>query len=181
LQFIFALSCSEPISFGAFFSPFYRKQIGVACLLVLLMLVLAIGAIHHWASNNFYLTRIQMLFVCFLAFLLALAAFLVGLFEGEKQNPLPSYVIFHAPYLHSSLAKIVPVLLMTLTFSHICCSDKPFVGASVGYFSFLFLLAGRALTVSYITLFSFKLHIFLFVFGLSYFWLFYLIFVYIIV
>ena len=27
--------------------------------------------------------------------------------------------------------------------------DKPFVGASVGYFSFLFLLAGRALTVSY--------------------------------
>ncbi|KAE8036931.1 hypothetical protein FH972_009562 [Carpinus fangiana] len=80
--------------------------IGVAFLLVLLMLVLAIGAIHHWASNNFYLTRIQMLFVCFLAFLLALAAFLVGLFE-----------------------------------------DKPFVGASVGYFSFLFLLAGRALTV----------------------------------
>lgn len=79
------------------------------------MLVLAIGAIHHWASNNFYLTRIQMLFVCFLAFLLALAAFLVGLFEGEKHNPLLSYIIFHAPYLHSSLAKIVPVLLVTLT------------------------------------------------------------------
>jgi hypothetical protein len=129
------------------------------------MLVLAIGAIHHWASNNFYLTRIQMLFVCFLAFLLALAAFLVGLFEGEKQNPLPSYIIFHAPCLHSSLAKIVPLLLMTLTFSHICCSDKPFVGASVGYFSFLFLLAGRALTVRYTAQFSFKLHIFLFVFG----------------
>jgi hypothetical protein len=129
------------------------------------MLVLAIGAIHHWASNNFYLTRIQMLFVCFVAFLLALAAFLVGLFEGEKQNPLPSYIIFHAPCLPSSLAKIVPLLHMTLTFSYICCSDKPFVGASVGYFSFLFLLAGRALTVSYIALFSFKLHIFLFVFG----------------
>lgn len=28
-------------------------------------------------------------------------------------------------------------------------ADKPFIGASVGYFSFLFLLAGRALTVSY--------------------------------
>ncbi|KAG2675265.1 hypothetical protein I3843_13G154700 [Carya illinoinensis] len=80
--------------------------IGVAFLLVLLMIVLAIGAIHHWASNNFYLTRTQTFFVCFLAFLLALAAFLVGWFE-----------------------------------------DKPFVGASVGYFSFLFLLAGRALTV----------------------------------
>lgn len=45
-------------------------------------MVLAIGAIHHWASNNFYLSRTQMVFVCFLAFLLALAAFLVGWFEG---------------------------------------------------------------------------------------------------
>ncbi|KAA8549688.1 hypothetical protein F0562_001294 [Nyssa sinensis] len=80
--------------------------IGAAFLLVLLLIVLAIGVIHYWASNNFYLTRTQMFFVCFLAFLLALAAFLVGWFE-----------------------------------------DKPFVGASVGYFSFLFLLAGRALTV----------------------------------
>ncbi|KAE9601229.1 hypothetical protein Lal_00023944 [Lupinus albus] len=80
--------------------------IGVSFLLVLLLMVLAIGSIHHWASNNFYLSRTQMVFVCFLAFLLALAAFLVGWFE-----------------------------------------DKPFVGASVGYFSFLFLLAGRALTV----------------------------------
>ncbi|XP_043692215.1 calpain-type cysteine protease DEK1-like [Telopea speciosissima] len=80
--------------------------IGVAFLLVLLLIVLAIGVIHYWASNNFYLTRTQMFLVCFLAFLLALAAFLVGLLEG-----------------------------------------KPFVGASVGYFSFLFLLAGRALTV----------------------------------
>ncbi|GAB2286981.1 Calpain-type cysteine protease dek1 [Dionaea muscipula] len=80
--------------------------IGVAFLLVLLLIILAIGAIHHWASNNFYLTRAQMFFVCFLAFLLGLAAFVVGWFE-----------------------------------------DKPFIGASVGYFSFLFLLAGRALTV----------------------------------
>ncbi|KAJ9153323.1 hypothetical protein P3X46_026773 [Hevea brasiliensis] len=80
--------------------------IGAAFLLVVLLIVLAIGVIHHWASNNFYLTRTQMLFVCFLAFLLGLAAFLVGWFRG-----------------------------------------KPFVGASVGYFSFLFLLAGRALTV----------------------------------
>ncbi|GAB4835104.1 Calpain-type cysteine protease dek1 [Ancistrocladus abbreviatus] len=80
--------------------------IGVAFLLVLLLVGLAIGVIHRWASNNFYLTRAQMFFVCFLAFLLALAAFLVGWFE-----------------------------------------DKPFIGASVGYFSFLFLLAGRALTV----------------------------------
>ncbi|GFP92459.1 calpain-type cysteine protease dek1 [Phtheirospermum japonicum] len=80
--------------------------IGVAFLLVVLLLVLAIGVIHYWASNNFYLTRFQMLFVCFLAFLLALAAFIVGWIE-----------------------------------------DRAFVGASVGYFSFLFLLAGRALTV----------------------------------
>ncbi|XP_068636405.1 calpain-type cysteine protease DEK1-like isoform X1 [Aristolochia californica] len=80
--------------------------IGVAFLLVLLLLVLAIGVVHYWASNNFYLTRMQMFLVCLLAFVLALAAFLVGLLE-----------------------------------------DKPFVGASVGYFSFLFLLAGRALTV----------------------------------
>nr|GMD14906.1 calpain-type cysteine protease DEK1 [Ipomoea batatas] len=80
--------------------------IGAAFILVLLLLVLAIGVIHYWASNNFYLTRVQMLVVCFLAFLLALAAFLVGRFQ-----------------------------------------DKAFVGASVGYFSFLFLLAGRALTV----------------------------------
>lgn len=80
--------------------------IGVAFLLLLLLIVLAIGVIHHWASNNFYLTRTQMFFVCFLAFLLGLAAFLVGWFD-----------------------------------------DKPFVGASVGYFTFLFLLAGRALTV----------------------------------
>lgn len=80
--------------------------IGVAFLLVLLLIVLAIGVINYWASNNFYLTRTQMFFVCFLAFLLALAAFLVGWFE-----------------------------------------DKPFVGASVGFFTFLFLLAGRALTV----------------------------------
>ncbi|KAM3327675.1 hypothetical protein P3S68_033724 [Capsicum galapagoense] len=56
--------------------------IGATFLLVLLLLVLAIGVIHYWASNNFYLTRIQMLLVCFLAFLLALAAFLVGWFQG---------------------------------------------------------------------------------------------------
>lgn len=80
--------------------------IGAAFLLVLLLIVLAIGVIHHWASNNFYLTRTQMFLVCFLAFLLGLAAFFVGWFQ-----------------------------------------DKSFVGASVGYFSFLFLLAGRALTV----------------------------------
>lgn len=80
--------------------------VGVSFLLVILLVVLAIGVIHYWASNNFYLTRTQMFFVCFLVFLLALAAFLVGFFE-----------------------------------------DKPFIGASVGYFSFLFLLAGRALTV----------------------------------
>ncbi|XP_017641437.1 calpain-type cysteine protease DEK1 [Gossypium arboreum] len=80
--------------------------IGAAFLLLLLLIVLAIGVIHHWASNNFYLTRTQMFLVCFLSFLLGLAAFFVGWFQ-----------------------------------------DKPFIGASVGYFSFLFLLAGRALTV----------------------------------
>ncbi|ESQ29931.1 hypothetical protein EUTSA_v10011175mg [Eutrema salsugineum] len=80
--------------------------IGVSFLLVLLLIVVAIGVIHLWASNNFYLTRKQTSFVCFLAFLLGLAAFLVGWFQ-----------------------------------------DKPFAGASVGYFTFLFLLAGRALAV----------------------------------
>lgn len=59
------------------------QQIGAAFLLVLLLIVLAIGVIHYWASNNFYLTRKQMFFVCFLAFLLALAAFLVGWFQGK--------------------------------------------------------------------------------------------------
>ncbi|MFS8005870.1 putative calpain-3 protein [Helianthus anomalus] len=80
--------------------------IGASFLLLLLLIVLAIGIIHFWASNNFYLTRMQTFVVSFLAFLLALAAFFVGSHQG-----------------------------------------KFFVGASVGYFSFLFLLAGRALTV----------------------------------
>ncbi|XP_071726468.1 calpain-type cysteine protease DEK1 [Rutidosis leptorrhynchoides] len=80
--------------------------IGASFLLLLLLIVLAIGIIHFWASNNFYLTRMQTFVVSFLAFLLALAAFFVGWHAGRF-----------------------------------------FVGASVGYFSFLFLLAGRALTV----------------------------------
>ncbi|KAL0853272.1 hypothetical protein Bca101_058424 [Brassica carinata] len=84
--------------------------IGVSFLLVLLLIVVAIGVIHLWASNNFYLTRKQTSFVCFLAFLLGLAAFLVGWFQ-----------------------------------------DKAFAGASVGYFTFLSLLAGRALAVSSLT------------------------------
>ncbi|EFJ08518.1 hypothetical protein SELMODRAFT_236021 [Selaginella moellendorffii] len=82
-------------------------MVGVAFLLFLLLLILAIGVIHHWASHNFYMTRLETLLVCLAAFVLALAAFLVGLLAA----------------------------------------DEPFVGASVGYFSFLFLLAGRALTV----------------------------------
>ncbi|CAM6110257.1 unnamed protein product [Calypogeia fissa] len=81
-------------------------MVGVAFLLFLLLLVLTIGVVHHWASHNFYLTRMEMLLVCLAAFVLALAAFLVGLL-----------------------------------------AEEPFVGASVGYFSFLFLLAGRSLTV----------------------------------
>ncbi|KAG2552578.1 hypothetical protein PVAP13_9KG552600 [Panicum virgatum] len=80
--------------------------VGVAGLLAILFLVFVIGVIHYWTSNNFYLTRTQMLLVCSIAFLLALAAFMMGLFHG-----------------------------------------KPFVGASMGYFSFIFLLTGRALTV----------------------------------
>ncbi|KAF3551194.1 hypothetical protein DY000_02010624, partial [Brassica cretica] len=80
--------------------------IGVSFLLVLLLIVVAIGVIQLWASNNFYLTRKQTSFACFLAFLLGMAAFLVGWFQ-----------------------------------------DKAFAGASVGYFTFLFLLAGRALAV----------------------------------
>lgn len=62
---------------------FLLQQIGASFLLVILLLILAIGVIHYWASNNFYLTRLQTLFVCFVAFLLALAAFLVGWFQGS--------------------------------------------------------------------------------------------------
>ncbi|XP_076948142.1 calpain-type cysteine protease DEK1-like isoform X2 [Bidens hawaiensis] len=80
--------------------------IGASFLLLLLLIVLAISIIHFWASNNFYLTRMQTSVVSFLAFLMALAAFFLGWHQ-----------------------------------------DRFFVGASVGYFSFLFLLAGRALTV----------------------------------
>lgn len=58
------------------------SQVGVALLLIVLLLVFVVGVIQYWASNSFYLTRTQMLLVCFLAFLLALAAFLLGLFEG---------------------------------------------------------------------------------------------------
>lgn len=61
-------------------------QVGVGFLLVILLVVLALAVVHYWASNNFYLTRIQMFFVCFLAFLLALAAFLVGFFEGDRKK-----------------------------------------------------------------------------------------------
>ncbi|MCO5606609.1 hypothetical protein L7F22_060797 [Adiantum nelumboides] len=81
-------------------------MVGAAFLLFLLLLVLAVGVIHYWASHNFYLTRAEMFLVCLATIVLGLAAFLVGLLANE-----------------------------------------PFVGASVGYFSFLFLLAGRALTV----------------------------------
>ena len=72
-----------------FFFGYFRVllQIGAAFLLVLLLLVLAIGVIHDWATNNFYLTRAQMLFVCFLAFLLALSAFIVGWFQGTDSFP----------------------------------------------------------------------------------------------
>jgi hypothetical protein len=80
--------------------------IGVSFLLVLFLMVVTIGVIHLWASNNFYLTRKQTSFVCFLALLLGLAAFLLGWHQ-----------------------------------------DKAFAGASVGYFTFLSLLAGRALAV----------------------------------
>ena len=51
-------------------------MVGVAFLLFLLLVVLAISVIHYWASNNFYLTRVQMFLVCLAAFVLALAAFL---------------------------------------------------------------------------------------------------------
>ena len=55
-------------------------------LLVLLLIVVAIGVIHLWASNNFYLTRKQTSSVCFLPFLLGLVAFLVGWFQGENSH-----------------------------------------------------------------------------------------------
>ena len=44
---------------------------------------------------------------------------------------------------------VIAPSLLTLKFPiSLFFSDKPFVGASVGYFSFLVLVAGRALTVS---------------------------------
>lgn len=51
--------------------------------------------------------------------------------------------------------ELINVLLVTnnIMFCLLYIPDKPFVGASVGYFTFLFLLAGRALTVSYNKLF----------------------------
>lgn len=77
-----------------------------------------------------------MLFVCFLAFLLALAAFFVGWVQGKN-------VFF--------LVDLNQILLLFLSNqSYVPFPEKAFVGASVGYFSFLFLLAGRALTVSFI-------------------------------
>ncbi|KAG6548076.1 hypothetical protein Mapa_010510 [Marchantia paleacea] len=81
-------------------------MVGVAFLLFLIMMVLTIGVVHHWASHNFYLTRMETILVSLATFVLALAAFLVGLL-----------------------------------------ADEPFVGASVGYFAFLFLVGGRSLTV----------------------------------
>lgn len=81
-------------------------MVGAAFLLVLVLVVLTIAVIHHWASHNFYLTRMEVLFVCLAALVLALAAFLIGLL-----------------------------------------ADEPFVGASVGYFAFLGVLAGRSFTV----------------------------------
>lgn len=112
----------------------------MACLLVLLLVVLAIGAIHHWASNNFYLTRTQTIFVCFLAFLLALAAFVVGWLGGKiKFLALPILFFFYIIFFFSG---------NHVTNFIAAFADRAFVGASVGYFSFLFLLAGRALTVS---------------------------------
>ena len=46
------------------------------------------------------------------------------------------------------------LLSANMIFFALLFSGKPFVGASVGYFSFLFLLAGRALTVSYSLIFN---------------------------
>lgn len=94
------------------------QQIGVSFLLVLLLIVLAIGAIRHWASNNFYLTRTQMFFVCFLAFLLALAAFLVGWFEGEDEICYPKYFTWDFSFeVCLNYMATHPLLLLTLPFS----------------------------------------------------------------
>lgn len=84
------------------------QQIGAAFLLFLLFIVLSIGVIHHWASNNFYLTRTQMFLVCFLAFLLALAAFFVGRFEGD-------FMIDHLSIL-SEFNPLASNLVLTLFF-----------------------------------------------------------------
>ncbi|XP_058098025.1 calpain-type cysteine protease ADL1-like [Magnolia sinica] len=80
--------------------------IGVAFLLVLLLIVLAIGVIHYWASNNFYLTRTQMFLVCLLAFVLALAAFVLGLLEDDKGYSRSYFIclIMRYSFMRSSLS-----------------------------------------------------------------------------
>lgn len=169
-----------PFGFNADLGSYVIAQIGAAFLLVLLLIVLAIGVIHYWASNNFYLTRMQMFFVCFLAFLLALAGFLVGWFEGQSGDALFSLALclsifmtnlpllvyritvdvrgLFSPY-QARIAFLFYVYsgIMTFVLLFCCISDKPFIGASVGYFAFLFLLAGRALTVSGVWLFGTKI------------------------
>lgn len=84
-----------------------------------------------------------MFVVCFLAFLLALAAFVVGWIGGKDKIVYLLHSIFPVSILRHNTS-----LVATEFTNFIVLSDKPFVGASVGYFSFLALVAGRALTVS---------------------------------
>lgn len=58
---------------------------------------------------------------------------------------MPICPLFHFVYWFELLLSFSLVFTWLLNFA-----GKPFVGASIGYFSFIFLLTGRALTVSFV-------------------------------
>ncbi|VFQ97495.1 unnamed protein product [Cuscuta campestris] len=95
-------------------------RIGATFLLVLLLLVLAINAIHYWASNNFYLKRVQMLVVCFLAFLVALAAFLVGWFQAIEGWGVVASLKIYPPSAGAAVSAITLVVAFGFALSRPC-------------------------------------------------------------
>ncbi|PHT60376.1 hypothetical protein CQW23_02739 [Capsicum baccatum] len=84
--------------------------IGAAFLLVLLLLVLAIGVIHYWASNNFYLTRIQ------------IAAFLVlyGIALSIEGWGAVASLQIYPPFAGAAVSAITLVVAFGFTVSRPC-------------------------------------------------------------
>ncbi|THU49490.1 hypothetical protein C4D60_Mb06t10110 [Musa balbisiana] len=98
--------------------------VGVAFLLVILLILLAIAVIHYWASNNFFLTRTQMLFVCFLVFLLALAAFILGLFEATEGWGVIASLKIYPPFAGAAVSAITLVVAFGFAVSRSCLTCK---------------------------------------------------------